>query len=319
MKDEFKEISITSRDLILQLETPSHLEKEIFDRMRNDAYCLSCVLEDEKNAIIRYSIQNLVSLEDFLKQYVFEKEEGYYFLENLLERAIAANRNKPIVFDEKYIFLSEHGEDVYFTVLPILVDQWLIQKDEMKAFVDYLSTHMKTETTFEIPGFLLCFMESPEFSLPNLILGIKNIQRQYYPVKFSFFKRKKETTFYCKEAIHSLCEYKVEEKIVSAGEKTALLGMEYRNCAFLLKDEDRYDLIGEEMIVGRSMACDIRIEDSSISLQHAKISCVDQKFYIQDLKSTNGTYLEGKKVQRRMRLKDGMHLSFSNCVFEFHQ
>ncbi|MCF0106986.1 MAG: FHA domain-containing protein [Holdemanella sp.] len=319
MKELFKEISMTNRDLTLQLLCPEKLEKEMFDRMHSDEYCLSCVLEDEKSATIRYSISHLVCLEDFMKQYIFEKEEGYYFLENVLERAIATNRNKPILYDARYIFLSEHGEAVYFVVLPVLVDQWMAQKENIRDFVNYLCTNIQTNTTFEIPGFLLRFLDSPEFSLPNLILGLKNIQKLYYPAKFSFFKRRKETTFYCKEPIHPL--YQIQQPSIpeAIGEKTMLLGMEFRNCAYLIKADVRYDLISEEMIVGRSMACDIRLDDTSISLKHARITCEESRFYVQDLKSTNGTYLEGKKVQRKMRLKDGMHISFANCTFEFHQ
>lgn len=57
-------------------------------------------------------------------------------------------------------------------------------------------------------------------------------------------------------------------------------------------------------IVGRSPSADIRImEDNSVSNQHLRISFIDGRWLVEDLNSTNGTYLEqrlGKtKVSRQ--------------------
>ncbi|WP_419006102.1 FHA domain-containing protein [Holdemanella porci] len=41
--------------------------------------------------------------------------------------------------------------------------------------------------------------------------------------------------------------------------------------------------------------------------------------YIQDLKSTNKTYLNEKEVKRKMRLKDGMTIRFGDVVCEFKE
>lgn len=57
-------------------------------------------------------------------------------------------------------------------------------------------------------------------------------------------------------------------------------------------------------IVGRSPSADIRImNDNSVSNQHLRISFIDGRWLVEDLDSTNGTYLEqrlGKtKVSRQ--------------------
>ena len=45
----------------------------------------------------------------------------------------------------------------------------------------------------------------------------------------------------------------------------------------------------------------------------------DKDNYIQDLKSTNKTYLNGKEVKRKMRLKNGMKVRFGDVECEFKE
>lgn len=116
-----------------------------------------------------------------MSQYVFENEEGYIFLHQLFEQAIASNRNKPVLFDPDYVFVSGFGDRFAFVVVPIQISNWMFQKDMSEKWVEYIAKTMQTTTAFEIPGFLLKFLKSAEFSLPNLVLGLDNIRTLYYP------------------------------------------------------------------------------------------------------------------------------------------
>jgi predicted component of type VI protein secretion system len=54
-----------------------------------------------------------------------------------------------------------------------------------------------------------------------------------------------------------------------------------------------------EMTIGRSPACDIVLKDDvSVSGKHAVIKTVGRKSTIEDLDSTNGTFLENKRIGR---------------------
>lgn len=320
MQDWVDVIERNDQRMKLRLKSNKLLDVSLFERFDHDDLCLRCVLNDTASATITYAIQDFLSLDDFLDQYTFKKEEGYTFLENLFTSAVAVNRNKPVLVDPEFIFVSNVGDRFAFVGIPLVIDEWLIQKDVWIEIVKYLINHFKSEHAYEINGFLIKFVESSEFSLPNLILAIKALHDSYYPKKLFHFKR--NNSFVLKRPLipNTIIKECVQEYgHLPQEEKTQLIGSFDEYKAYLSDGTTNYPLIGETVLIGRSMACDIRIESLEISLKHAKLTRVDDRWYIQDLKSKNKTYLNEKLVQRKMRLKDGMVISFSQKQFTFHE
>lgn len=320
MQDWVDVIERNDQRMKLRLKSNKLLDVSLFERFEHDNLCLRCVLNDTASATITYVIQDFLSLDDFLDQYTFKKEEGYTFLENLFTSAVAVNRNKPVLVDPEFIFVSNVGDRFAFVGIPLVIDEWLIQKDVWIEIVKYLINHFKSEHAYEINGFLIKFVESSEFSLPNLILAIKALHDSYYPKKLFHFKR--NNSFMLKRPLipNTIIKECVQEYgHLPQEEKTQLIGSFDEYKAYLSDGTTNYPLIGETVLIGRSMACDIRIESLEISLKHAKLTRVDDRWYIQDLKSKNKTYLNEKLVQRKMRLKDGMVISFSQKQFTFHE
>lgn len=320
MQDWVEVIEKNDQRMKLRLKSNKLLDVSLFERFEHDDLCLRCVLNDTASATITYAIQDFLSLDDFLDQYTFKKEEGYTFLENLFTSAVAVNRNKPVLVDPEFIFVSNVGDRFAFVGIPLVIDEWLIQKDVWIEIVKYLINHFKSEHAYEINGFLIKFVESSEFSLPNLILAIKALHDSYYPKKLFHFKR--NNSFVLKRPLipNTIIKECVQEYgHLPQEEKTQLIGSFDEYKTYLSDGTTNYPLIGETVLIGRSMACDIRIESLEISLKHAKLTRVDDRWYIQDLKSKNKTYLNEKLVQRKMRLKDGMVISFSQKQFTFHE
>lgn len=54
--------------------------------------------------------------------------------------------------------------------------------------------------------------------------------------------------------------------------------------------------LGEELIVGRSEKCHIPLGDTYVSQVHARIFRRNGQFFVEDMGSTNGTYLNSRKV-----------------------
>jgi pSer/pThr/pTyr-binding forkhead associated (FHA) protein len=58
----------------------------------------------------------------------------------------------------------------------------------------------------------------------------------------------------------------------------------------------RFALVGDEIIIGRSESCDIAIGHKSISRRHLKITMRSEQILVEDLKSQNGTKVNGKRI-----------------------
>ena len=74
-------------------------------------------------------------------------------------------------------------------------------------------------------------------------------------------------------------------------------------------ENQEIELTPDAMTVGRSSACNIRIGDAGVSSKHAKIWCEDGEYYLMDLGSTNGTFVNDRDVDRE-KLTDGDVITF---------
>ena len=78
-----------------------------------------------------------------------------------------------------------------------------------------------------------------------------------------------------------------------------------------------YSLSRYTTSIGRSIAGDVVISDKSVSRQHAVVYCLQGKFFVEDLGSTNGTMLNGKIINERTMLHSGdeIRLGITKLLF----
>ena len=83
-------------------------------------------------------------------------------------------------------------------------------------------------------------------------------------------------------------------------------------------EDRRLPLNRPTVVVGRDQEADIRLEDPSISRFHARIELQhpDGPLLI-DLGSSNGTFLNGERIDGEVSLEDGDHLCFGTVEVEF--
>ncbi len=78
----------------------------------------------------------------------------------------------------------------------------------------------------------------------------------------------------------------------------------------------RYVLEESAVHIGRGADCEIRIHDSSVSRHHARIQHDVDGFYLYDLNSTNGTYVNDQ-ASTSSKLNDGDYIRIGNCIYRF--
>lgn len=74
--------------------------------------------------------------------------------------------------------------------------------------------------------------------------------------------------------------------------------------------------LGEEVTVGRAAGCQVTVDDNYASQLHARVFLRDGKVYVEDLGSTNGTYLNRRKVTGPMVVQRGDKLQIGNTILE---
>lgn len=79
----------------------------------------------------------------------------------------------------------------------------------------------------------------------------------------------------------------------------------------------RYNLV-EQVIIGRDPGSNIVVDDTYASQQHARVYRSDGSFFVEDLGSTNGTYVNGRKISYPLELRNGDRIKVGKMVFEFN-
>jgi len=79
-----------------------------------------------------------------------------------------------------------------------------------------------------------------------------------------------------------------------------------------------YEFTGNEIVVGRNQFCDIILKSHTVSRQHARISHTDEGYFVEDLTSLNGTFLNRKRIDGRAPLKDKDRIDIYETALIFH-
>lgn len=77
--------------------------------------------------------------------------------------------------------------------------------------------------------------------------------------------------------------------------------------------------IGTEITIGRASSCAITIlDDSFVSQVHTRVYQADGGTWVDDLRSTNGSYLNGARLTMAQPLLKGDRLQVGSTIFEAH-
>lgn len=78
--------------------------------------------------------------------------------------------------------------------------------------------------------------------------------------------------------------------------------------------------VGQDSIsIGQGNGVDAQIQRDTISHVHAKIECDNSNFYVEDLNSTNGTFINGETLsyKERRKLEKNDIVQFADIRYRF--
>ena len=88
----------------------------------------------------------------------------------------------------------------------------------------------------------------------------------------------------------------------------------------VLEGEQRgqsFPVLGDRVTLGRHPQCELVLENVAVSRQHARLLEVGDDFFVEDLGSRNGTFVNDEKVEGQAPLCHGDRIQLSDVVLQF--
>ncbi len=79
----------------------------------------------------------------------------------------------------------------------------------------------------------------------------------------------------------------------------------------------QYAVVGERTIIGRHPNCEVVLQNGAVSRHHAQILEDHGHYALEDLRSRNGCFLNGEKIEGRVPLRDGDEIRLCEVVLSF--
>jgi pSer/pThr/pTyr-binding forkhead associated (FHA) protein len=76
------------------------------------------------------------------------------------------------------------------------------------------------------------------------------------------------------------------------------------------------DLEGDPVLIGRGADAGIRLDDDYVSTRHARIGSTNGTFYVEDLGSTNGTYIGSQRITQATAIQLGSRVRVGKTTLE---
>src|SRR6516164_2847449 len=84
-------------------------------------------------------------------------------------------------------------------------------------------------------------------------------------------------------------------------------------------EQQRKDFDKAEVTIGRVQGNDIILPKGNVSKRHSRIVLKDGKFIIVDLKSTNGTYVNGRKITSPLVVKGSDKIYIGDFILSIEE
>ena len=84
------------------------------------------------------------------------------------------------------------------------------------------------------------------------------------------------------------------------------------------EDQNIQTFTSSEVLIGRNPDCDLVLDDETVSGRHGRLSYQLNQWWYEDLKSTNGSWLDDLKIEEPIVVKDNDSIYCGDAVFKIY-
>jgi|GEM_PF-5911586 hypothetical protein len=260
-----------------------------------------------------------VTLDYLLKQDAFKKNEMRQLIQDLTLAKQQSEqrllRENAILFDPQFIFYRPQKNTFMFIYLPVrsISDSWTCLQ---------LMRHLCIESETLFTEGVLPILQSETFDLQHLRFYFEQDDFVHHQ---RLFKRMFFNLFRNRQSIHGVFKsrgkpvtHNNNEIVVSKPhlEKT-VLSQQYAHLIDRSHMEAPYPIFFDYCVIGRDSGCNILLSDDSVSRRHAAIFKKGTAYFVEDLASKNGVFLNGIQIDKPLALSSGdtLRLGEKELVF----
>lgn len=266
-----------------------------------------------------YDITSLVPIEIYFKNYCIDYEKvKYIFIEIINSLQISEEYLldlDKIMLEEKNIYFNSEEKNINFIYLPINANYELsFHKKLKKIFLSLLFQNFNIESISENKNFIriIEYLQSGEFDIFAFKTILENDVENIIEIKkkdnwiTNLFKSNKKTFV----VADNHTDYIIDESATIMLETMEELPyLEFENSQKILINKDRF-------LIGRSsdLVDYPLVDELALGRVHAEIIKRNDKFYIIDIHTKNGTFVNNVRIesQKEYSIKKGDKIQFAN-------
>ena len=82
---------------------------------------------------------------------------------------------------------------------------------------------------------------------------------------------------------------------------------------------ERADLDRAPILIGRGSDAGIKLDDDYVSTRHARIAASGDQWFVEDLGSTNGTYVGSSRISQATAIQLGTQVRIGKTILELRK
>ncbi len=302
MKHLINRIHVHDSRIQIHMQTARNIHEYQLLLIQKEDCCLKLERTRENKEMLVCDVSSFCSLSEYLKHVKLEEQQFILLLINLFENIVSLEVNKVLYLDIRYIFIENESRKLKFLCIPIPKDKGEGKDTYIRLLIYDILHQVQVDDAYLLFGILVQALKYKHVQLPLLLQQLH--KRVVARKKLTFFEKhilKKEEVpeVVLPYPIHYIYNRKSEKicKNTNQEKSTSITFYEKnKENAYLYDGKQYITLTHSNIIIGRSQTCDCILEDKAVSKQHACIIWMNYKYYVKDLCSKNGTWLNSIKL-----------------------